>query len=74
MADDLGRTARELCYHAIRHKFVESMSKLYRPNPAWFDDDRGRKSTASLLELCRQVENLLDGYEIEHKVDDAANR
>jgi hypothetical protein len=67
VADDSKRTPRELCYHGIRHKFVEVMAKFYRANPSWFDDERGRKANAALLELCRQIENLLDTFEIEAK-------
>jgi hypothetical protein len=58
------RDAREECYHALRHCFTSCLAGFFRKNPAYMDDERGRKGTAALLGLMHDVLKLLDTYEI----------
>jgi hypothetical protein len=61
------KDARAECYHGIRHRFTESLTRYYKKNPAFMDDARGQKETASLLELMHEVLKTLDGFEIMSK-------
>lgn len=59
--------ARAECYHAIRHRFTESLTRYLKKNPTYIDDERGQKETAALLEVMHEILNTLDDYNISKK-------
>lgn len=61
---EIPQDARPECYHAVRHRFTETLAKFYRKNPTYMDDERGRKGVAALLELMHEVLKTLDHYDI----------
>ena len=60
----MAKDARVECYHSIRHRFAESLTRYYKKNPRFMDDERGQKEAASLLELMHEILKTLDGFDI----------